>query len=138
MNIFEVAEELDTRLATLPGLVAHYVGPRKSVSVPCSVIAWPSPIDYLGTYGRMMKRITDWPVMLLGGSVDDGVAFQRTLEWASDTGPSSVATLLDSSTNPYTSCDTVTVKSCDFDVITWQGQDLQGALFTIDVVGSGA
>jgi hypothetical protein len=31
----------------------------------------------------------------------------------------------------------VIVKTCEFDVITWQKQDFQGALFTLDVVGSG-
>lgn len=138
MNVSDVAEEVQGRLATLDSVIATYVGSPKSVSVPCAVVGWPEGVDYLGAYGRGMTRVTDWPVLLLAGKVDDRNAFARMGAWADDSSPDSVKTLLEDTTTPYTSCDVITVKSCGFDVITWQGQDFQGALFTIDVAGSGA
>lgn len=136
MNLAAVALELDERLATLDGLDAHYIGPTKSVSVPCSVIGFPEQVDYHGTYARGMSRITDWPVMILTGRADDKEAFQRIGQYAATSGAGSVVDLLEDG-DPYTACDAVTVKTCSFDVITWQGQDFQGALFILDVAGSG-
>lgn len=138
MNIYAVAKEMGERLEALPGLVASYVGPVKSVSVPCSVVGWPEQVDFLGTYGPNMHRITDWPVMILTGRIDDRNALERMGAYADHTGPRSVRAALEDEDQPYTACDSITVKNVEFDVVTWQGQDFQGAIFTIDAVGSGA
>lgn len=136
MNLGAVALEIDARLATLPGLVSHYIGPVKSVSTPCSVIGFPEMIDFHSTYARGMSRIADWPIMILTGRADDKEAFKRIGQYAGTSGAGSVISVLEDGA-PYTACDTVIVKSCQFDVITWQEQDFQGALFTLDVAGTG-
>lgn len=136
MNLAAVALEIDARLATLPGLVAHYVGPTKSVSAPCSVVGFPDTVDYHGAYSRGMSRIEGWPVMILSGMADDKEAFARIGQYASTSTVGSVVSVLEDGA-PYTACDTVIVKTCSFDVIEWQGQDFQGALFVLDVAGSG-
>lgn len=136
MNLAAVATEISARLSELPGMIANYVGPVKSVSTPCSVIGFPEVIDFHGTYARGMSRIENWPIMILTGMADDKEAFSRIGQYASTSGAGSVVDALEDS-DPYTACDTVVVKSCSFDVITWQGQDFQGALFILDVTGSG-
>jgi hypothetical protein len=137
MNLAAVAREIDERLAELPTLVAHYLGQgRKSVTVPCSVVPLPD-VNFNQTYGRGMTRIPDWEIALLAGKVDDQNAFDRMGIYADGTGADSVIQALQSTPErPYTACDVVIVKSATFDVITWQGQDFQGVLFTIDVAGS--
>jgi hypothetical protein len=136
MNPSAIATEISGRLAALPGLIAAYAGPVKSVSTPCSVVGFPESINYHGTYSRGMNRVDDWPIMILTGLADDKEAFARIGQYAATSGAGSVISVLESD-EPYTSCDTVIVKTCEFDVITWQKQDFQGAVFTLDVVGSG-
>lgn len=142
MNFSAVAHEIDTRLRTLDGLIAHYLGQAvKSVSTPCSVVPLPD-ITYNQAYARGMDRVPDWEIAILAGKLDDQNAFDRLGPFADGTGSSSVIQALQSKDEdlyePYTACDFVVVKSATFDVITWQGQDFQGALFTLDVVGSGS
>ncbi len=137
MNLAAVAREMDARLAALPSLVATYLGQGvKSVTTPCSVVPLPD-VDFNQTYQRGMTRIPDWEIALLAGKVDDQNAFDRLGIYADGSGADSVIAALQSTPeNPYTACDVVIVKSATFDVITWQGQDFQGALFTLDVAGS--
>lgn len=136
MNLYSVALEISARVSELDGLIASYIGPVKSVSPPCSVLGFPESIDYHGTYARGMSRIDDWPLMILTGKADDQEAFARIGLYAATSGAGSVISVLEADP-PYTACDQVIVKTCEFDVITWQKQDFQGALFTLDVVGSG-
>lgn len=139
MNLAAAAREIEARLATLPTLVTTYLGQGvKSVTVPCAVVPLPD-IDYNQTYGNGVTRIPDWEIAILAGKVDDEGAFDRLGIYADGTGADSVIACLQSDNadlyEPYTACDVVTVKSATFDVITWQGQDFQGALFTLDVAG---
>ena len=141
MNYADVAEQIDARLRALPGLSAHYLGQwRKSVSVPCSVVPLPD-IDYHQAYANGMERVPEWEIAILAGGADDIEAYRRLGRYASSSGEYSVRRVLESTDaeifEPYTACHLVIVKSVTFDVITWQNQDFQGALFTLDVVGSG-
>ena len=139
MNLALVAGEIDARLKKLPRLVTTYLGQGiKSVTTPCAVTPLPD-INYQQAYASGMSRVPDWDIAILAGKIDDSNAFQRLGEFASTTGPNSVLAALQAPAGPifsaYTACDFVVVKSVTFDLITWQDQDFQGALFTIDVVG---
>jgi hypothetical protein len=134
MNLAAVAREIDERMKTLPSLVAHYLGQGvKSVTPPCSVVPLPD-IDYNQTYRGGVTRIPEWEIAILAGKVDDLTAFDRLGIYADTTGDDSVIAALQDG-EPYTACDVITVVRVTFDVITWQGQDFQGALFTLDVAG---
>lgn len=139
MNLAAVAAEIDARLKTLPRLATTYLGQGvKSVTVPCSVVPLPD-INYQQAYVSSLTRVPDWEIAVLSGKIDDRLAFERLGEFASTSGPNSVVEALQSTDedrfDPYTACDFVVVKSVTFDLITWQEQDFQGALFTIDVAG---
>lgn len=139
MNLALVAGEIDARLKKLPRLVTTYLGQGiKSVTTPCAVTPLPD-INYQQAYSSTLVRVPDWEIAILAGKIDDSTAFQRLGEFASTSGPNSVHAALQASAGPifsaYTACDFVVVKSVTFDLITWQDQDFQGALFTIDVVG---
>lgn len=142
MNLFDVATEISARLQTIPGLLQTNIGPPRSVSPPCSVIPLPEGTDYHGTYNGGMTRVANWQIFLLAGHVDDEECFARIAGYAAESGESSVRAALESTDpllfDPYTSCHVVTVKSCTFEVVTWQEADFQGAIFTIDVVGTGS
>lgn len=136
MNLLTVAQQMDARLATLPGLNAHYIGARKSVSVPCSIVLLPEPIDYLQTYGAD-RRVPNWEIVILTGLVDDVSAPERILRYSGD-GEGTVLHVLQTPGapfEPYTGC-AITLKTCEFGVIDWQGQSFQGATFAVDVMTS--
>lgn len=141
MNLYAVATEINTRLATL-GLVQTNIGPPKSISAPCSVIPFPDTMDYQGAFGRQMDRMDGWEIMVITGKVDDSEALERLGQYADGSGATSVVTVLESKDtllyDPYESCDFVVVKGCSFEIVEWQGQEFQGAVFVIDVVGSGS
>lgn len=134
MNLAAVAREIEERLAALPTLVTTYVGQGvKSVTVPCAVVPLPD-IDYNQTYRGGITRIPEWEIAILAGKVDDQNAFDRLGIYADTSGDDSVIAALQDG-EPYTACDVITVVRATFDVITWQGQDFQGALFTLDAAG---
>jgi hypothetical protein len=104
---------------------------KKSISTPCMVVPLPD-VQFNQAYQQGMTRIP-WEIALLAGKIGDETAFDRLGIYADGTGADSVIQALQS--GPYTACDVITVVSATFDVITWQDQDFQGALFTLDVVG---
>jgi len=133
MNLAAVAREMQGRLEDLDGIVATYLGQYTgSVTPPCVVIPLPD-VNFNQTYARGLTRVPEWEIAVLTGKPDDQTGFDRAGVYADGTGDSSVIAALQSGT--YTACDTVTVVRVIFDLITWQGQDFQGALFTVDVAG---
>ena len=135
MNVSAVAREMEERLRALPTLLTVYLGQQtKSVTTPCAVVPLPD-IQFNQTYQRGMTRIP-WEIAVLAGKIGDETAFDRLGIYANGEGTDSVIEALQSSSaKPYTACDVVVVQSAVFDAIEWQGQDFQGAIFTLDVVG---
>jgi hypothetical protein len=138
MNLASIAQQLDLRLSTLPGLNAHYIGAVKSVSVPCSVVLLPAPINYMQVFASGAVQVNDWEIMLLTPLADDKEGYQRILTYAGS-GEGSVKYALETDGTPftpYTGLDWVKVKSCTFEAIEWQDQSFQGATFLIDAYAS--
>jgi hypothetical protein len=135
MNLAAVANEMKTRLEAIPSLLVVYLGQgTASVTTPCAVVPMPD-VQFNQTYQQGMTRIP-WEIALLAGKIDDKNAFDRLGVYADGSGAESVIEALQSTpAKPYTACDVITVVSATFDLVTWQDQDFQGALFTLDVVG---
>lgn len=135
MNVADVGAELQTQLNTIVGLRC-YLGPPDSVSVPAAVVAMPDEITYDRTYGRGADEMV-WPVLLLAARVSDRNALERIGAYCDGSGTFSVKAVLENETAAYTAFDSVRVAKVQFDVVTWQGTDFQGALFELHIFGSG-
>lgn len=134
MNLADVMDEIGDALRTIPGLnVFPYWANR--VTAPAAVVGWPDPLTYDTTYGRGSDRV-QLAVMVLVGGVDAESSRNRAAAYADGSGPSSVKAALDA-LEP-TSCDSVAVTRCDFEVISVAATDYLSATFTLDITGTGA
>lgn len=133
MNLVDLANEIGAAISE--GEIRTYIGPPNSISPPCAVIVMPELITYSGTYQRGMDELT-WPVLVLTGRVDDRTALSRVSKYCDGSGDESIKALIESFA--YTACDSVFVATCALDVVTWQGIDYQGALFTLNIAGHGS
>lgn len=136
MNVKDVGQEIHDRLDTIDGLQT-YLGPPGSVNVPCAVVVMPELISFDQTYGRGSDRMT-WPVLLLAGRVTERLVLDRIGIYCDGSGDSSVKAVLEDQSYTYTSCDSIRVVSVQLDTVTWGSTDFQGALFELDIFGSGA
>ena len=131
-----VANEIAAHIRTIPALSGRTdVGPTDQVNTPNAKIVLPELINFDQTYGRGSDRMT-WPVLVLICKVDDRSLMSKVSEFCTGSGPKSIKTAIEGGT-AYTSCDSVRVTSVRLDVVTWQGIDFQGALFELDIFGSG-
>lgn len=133
MNVNNVAHEIS--YAIKAGGIRTYVGPPESISEPCAVVVLPETITYSGTYSRGEDSMS-WPILVLISRADDRTLMQRTGKYTDGSGANSIKALIESFA--YTACDSVFVRQCQLDTVTWNGIDYQGALFTLDIVGTGS
>ena len=135
MNLDDVAAELATALKTIDGLRVPDWGVQK-VSPPFALIPLPEQVTYDATYGRGSDRIEDWPVMVLVANPTQPQARRAVAEYAAGSGTKSVKAAVEAHT--YTACDSVTVESAEFDVVSYAGTDYLAAMFHLDITGKGA
>lgn len=131
-------EEIAARLATIEGLNTFSYRPDKIVP-PAAFPDLPERIDYDGTYGRGMDEFPDLPVNVLVGKLSAQASHEKIADYVNGEGPRSFKATLDSSTtNRYTSCDEVHVKSVEFAIFTISGVDYLAASFSVGITGNGA
>jgi hypothetical protein len=135
MDLNAVMDEIATELDTMTGLRVHG-HPPASITPPAGVVSYPERVAYDQTYGRGMDRIERLPVILLAGKATDRAARDKVAGWAAGSGAGSVKAVLEA--NEWTSCHTVVVTECTFDVVTIAGVDYLAAMFDLDIAGAGS
>lgn len=132
MNLNDVMDTVAAQLGRISGLRV-FAYPPGSVTPPAAIVSYPDRIDYSQTYGRGMDRIPDLPVVVVVGKASDRTARDRVAAYVSGSGASSVKAVIEG--GAYTTFDTVTVTSCDFDVVTIASVDYLAAMFHLDIAG---
>lgn len=133
MDLAAVMEEVAVRLRAITGLkVFGY--PPDAVTAPAAIVTYPGTILFDGAYQRGMDTM-DPSVVALVGKVTSRTTRERIGKYCNGSGPESFKAILDA--EGYTTCDVVTVKSVDFDMITMGAVEYLAATFTLEIVGQG-
>lgn len=134
MDLGAVMDEMALALGQLTGLrVASH--PPARVSPPAGYLDYPQSVVFDETYGRGSDQITDLPIVLVTSRVTDRTARDTVAAWASGDGPKSVKAAMEAWS--WTSCDEVTVTTCEFDFAPIAGTDYLVAIFKATIVGQG-
>jgi hypothetical protein len=134
MRLDLVMDEVAGVLAQVTGLRV-FAYPPPTLVPPAGYVSYPLSIDMDATYGRGEDDFRDLPIVLVVGKVTDRTARDTVAAWAAGSGPRSVKALMEAHT--WTSCDDLTVTSCEFDVEKIAGVDYLAAMFKATVVGPG-
>jgi hypothetical protein len=134
MKLNEVMDEAAAALEKITGLrVTPY--PPNTLTPPAGYVSYPQSVDFDEAYGRGEDRFTDLPLVLLAGKAVERSARDTVAGWASGDGPQSVKAALEAWS--WTTCDDLTVTSCEFDVERVAGVPYLAAMFKATVVGPG-
>lgn len=134
MRLDKVMDEVAKALAEITGLrVTAY--PPETVVPPAGYVSYPQSVDFDEAYQRGEDRFTDVPIVLLASKVTTRAARDTVAAWASGDGPKSVKRALEAW--EWTTCDDLTVTSCEFDVERIAGVEYLAAMFKATVVGPG-
>ena len=134
MRLDAVMDEAAAVLSGITGLrVKPY--PPENLSAPAGYISYPLSIDFDETYGRGQDQFTDLPMVLVADKVTVRSARDRVAAWAHGDGPQSVKARMEE--HVWTSCDDLTVTSCEFSVETIAQVQYLAAMFKATVVGPG-
>lgn len=136
MDAKAVTEELAGKLDTIPGLRA-FGYPVGRLPFPGAIVGLPDEVNYDETYGRGSDAMT-FPVWVMVARGNERAGVLELLDYLSGAGTKSVKAALDNTTsNTYSTCDTVTVTMAVPGTYTYNGVDAFGAEFTVAVTGSG-
>lgn len=133
MNLAQVMDEVAAALGTIDGLRVHAY-PATSVTPPAAVVLMPRRYTYDETYGRGSDRIT-LPVAVMAGRATERGARDALAGYLAGGGPGSVKAAIEQF--PGRSYDSVRVVDVDIDVFTEAGVDYWGAVFELDIYGTG-
>lgn len=127
-------DEIAEALSTIPGLHAYAYEPD-SVTPDAAFPQLPEDIEFDGTYGRGMDRIT-LAVTLVTSRPSDRVTRDRVAAYAKGSGDTSVKQAIE--TAPYSSLHVVQVTRASFGQATIGGTQYPAINFTLSIVGSGS
>lgn len=134
MKLDQVMDEVAGVLAQITGLrVTAY--PPPTLSAPGGYVSYPLSIAYDETYGRGEDDFRDLPIVLVVGKATERSARDTVAAWSSGAGAKSVKALMEA--HAWTTCDDLTVTSCEFDVEMIAGVPYLAAMFKATVVGPG-
>lgn len=135
MDLNAVLDDVGARLKAVPGLEGRvYDYEPDSVSPPAAIVLLPDRMRFDLTYGRGADSI-ELPVLLIESRVDDRSRRSRIASWCSGSGSSSIKAALER--EPFAVFDSLQVKEITFDPYEIGGVVYVGALFLLDIVGSG-
>lgn len=134
MRLDDVMDETATVLAGITGLNV-FAYPIGSLTAPAGYVSYPRSIDFDETYGRGSDQFTDLMIVLVVGKPNDKSARDRVAAWGSGDGPESLKRQMEEHT--WTTCDDLTVTSCEFDLEMIGGVPYLAAMFRATVVGQG-
>lgn len=134
MNLQGVMEEVSTALETIEGLrVFPYWVDR--ITPPSAIVGLPDPYNYDGTFNRGMDTLT-LPIYVVVGKADSKSAIRELSQYADGSGTHSVKQAVDG--YEVTACDSATVQSVEFSVISIAGIDYLAGVFDVSIIGSGS
>ncbi|TCO64950.1 hypothetical protein [Actinocrispum wychmicini] len=137
MNLAAVMDEVGSKLEKVPGLRVRAYN-ADSVAPPAAIVLLPEEITYDETYARGSDSMT-LIVDVLVGKASDRASRTTLAEYADGSGVKSIKRTVDNSdSNRYRSCDTVTVRKCEFPVASMGGIEYLMASFHVDITGPGA
>ena len=134
MRLDAVMDEVARALATITGLRV-FAYPPPTLSAPAGYVSYPTSIDFDETYRRGEDRYTDLPIVLVAGKPTERSARDTVAAWVAGAGPKSVKAAMEAWA--WTTCDDLTVTSCEFDVEPIAGVPYLAAMFKATVVGPG-
>lgn len=134
MNLADVMDEIGDALDGITGLRV-YRWPAAEVTPPAAIVTYPDRVEFDGTFGRGMDRLTV-PVVVVAGRASERAARDNLARFCDGSGALSVKAAVDG--HEYTTAHTARTTQIEFDVFTMNGIDYVSAIFEIDVVGSGA
>ena len=134
MRLNAVMDEVAKALAQITGLNV-FAYPPETLTPPAGYVSYPQSVDFDETYQRGEDRFTDLPIVLVASKVTPRAARDTVAAWASGDGPKSVKAAMEAW--PWTTCDDLTVTSCEFDVEKIGGVPYLAAMFKATVVGPG-
>lgn len=132
---------LDLVMTEAAGVLQQITGlrvfdyPPDTLSAPAGYVSYPRSIDMDETYGRGEDRFTDLPIVLVAGKVTARSARNTVAAWAAGDGPKSVKAHMEA--HAWTTCDDLTVTSCEFEIEQIGGVPYLAAQFNATVVGPG-
>lgn len=134
MKLDRVMDEVAATLEQITGLRV-FAYPPPTVVPPAGYVSYPQSIDFDETYQRGEDQFTNLPIVLVASKVTDRAARDKVAGWASGDGPKSVKRAMEA--HAWTTCDDLTVTSCEFDVELIAGVPYLAAMFKATVVGPG-
>lgn len=136
MRLNLVMDEAAAAIKQIAGLRESFAYPPASLSVsPCGYVSYPQSVDFDQEYQRGGDQFTDLPIVLVAGKAVDRLTRDLLAAWASGDGPESVKAALEAW--EWTTCDDLTVTSCEFIPEEIGGVPYLAALFKATVVGPG-
>jgi hypothetical protein len=133
VNVVDVMDQLAEALDSIDGLRA-FAYPPGSVQPPAAVVSWPE-VTYDATMARGVDQLLV-PVFVLVATVEPRAARAALAPYLAGSGASSVKAALDGGT--YTACDVVRVASASVESVTVGGNPYLGAVFSVEIIGTGA
>lgn len=134
MDLGAVMDEVATALTQITGLNV-FAYPVGTLTAPAGYVSYPQSIDFDETYGRGSDRFTDLPIVLVVGKPNEKSSRDKVAAWGSGDGPESLKRQMEEHT--WTTCDDLTVTSCEFDLEMIAGNPYLAAMFKATVVGPG-
>lgn len=134
MKLDQVMDEVAGVLAEITGLRV-FAYPPATLIPPAGYVSYPDSVDFDESYQRGEDRYAGLPIVLVASKATDRAARDTVAAWAAGDGPRSVKAHMEAHT--WTTCDDLTVNSCEFDVEKIAGVDYLAAMFKATVVGPG-
>lgn len=135
MIVTAVMAALATELDKIAGLRV-YDHAASNVAPPFAVVLPPQSITYDLSGGRGQDQM-DISVAVCAGMVSDRTVLDVLGPYADGTGSSSVKAILEAHNGSYTAFSRVRVRQVDFDTVTVSAVEYLGAIFALDVYGTG-
>jgi hypothetical protein len=136
MDLEAVSTEIRTALGTITGLRTPPWGVEQ-VQAPAAIVALPERVSFDETYGRGKDMYPDLPVVVLVGAPEDRASRKSLAAYAAGSGAKSVKAVLEA--YAWTTCDNVTVESCEFNAgATFNAVPYLAAIFHLKIIGRGA
>lgn len=134
MRLDKVMDEVGRAMQSITGLrVVPF--PGANITPPGGYVSYPQSVDFDQTYQRGVDQITDLPIVLLAGDAYTKAARDQVAEWAAGDGPKSVKAALEAWS--WTTCDDVTITTCEFEGETISGVLYLAAHFKATITGPG-
>jgi hypothetical protein len=135
MNLDTVMAELGAATSTITGLrVAAWAADR--IVPPGVIFGLPDDIVPNGTYARGSMEIRDLPLILLTGKAVARTAIKTIAPYLAGSGAKSITVALQDYSS-YVQVQAITVKRIELDAVKLSGVEYLGAIFHLDIIGSG-